>query len=79
MVIGLTLVLLIFFGAWAVSANVDNQRSLAFGLPGTTPALTGQNLAEDDGPYKAALTGAATSASGDSWWGKALLKACPLH
>jgi len=78
-VIGLTLVLLIFFGAWAVSADVDNQRSLAFALPGTTPTLTGQNLAEGDGPYKAALTGETASASGDSWWGKALLKACPLH
>jgi hypothetical protein len=76
------LVLLIFFGAWAVSADVDNQRSLAFGLPGTTPSLTGQNLAEQ-GPYQVARLGDSdidsASAAGDSWWGKALLKACPLH
>jgi len=70
---------MIFFGAWAVSADADNQRSLTFALPGTTPTLSGQNLAEQEQPYQVARLGETASAAGDSWWGKALLKACPLH
>ena len=78
-VLAVVLALIIFFGAWAVSADVSNQRTLAFGLPGTTPTISGGNLQENDtGPYQIArLDG--QGAAGDTWWGQAFLRACPLH
>ena len=70
--------LIIFFGAWAVSADVGN-RTLAFGLPGTTPTLSGSNLEdENSGPYQIARLNDQGTA-GDTWWGGAFLRACPLH
>ena len=77
--IALTLALLIFFGAWAVSADIDDQRSLAFGLPGTTPTLTGENLADRGAASQATQLGETAEPVGDNWWSKTLLKACPLH
>ena len=68
--------LIIFFGAWAASADVGNQRTLAFGLPGTTPTLSGANL-RDANSEVARL--ASTVENSDTWWGKAFLRACPLH
>ena len=75
-----TIALLIFFGAWAVSADADSrERELSFAIAG---AGSGSGLGilnpetvqgrvidqqEDIGGY------------GDAWWGKALIKACPLH
>ncbi len=78
-VLALVLALIIFFGAWAVSADVGNQRTLAFGLPGTTPTISGGNLHENNtGPYQIARLDN-QSAAGDTWWGQAFLRACPLH
>ena len=76
--LALILALIIFFGAWAVSADVSG-RSLAFGLPGTVPTLDGGNLRnENSGPYQVArLDG--HEAARDTWWGSAFLRACPLH
>ena len=77
--LALVLALIIFFGAWAVSADVGDQRTLAFGLPGTTPTLSGANLqAQDSGVYQTDQIGAQSTAS-DTWWGNAFLSACPLH
>ena len=78
-VLALVLALIIFFGAWAVSADIGGQRTLAFGLPGTTPTLSGGDIQQDnDGPFQVArLDGG--DAAGDTWWGKAFLTACPLH
>ncbi len=78
-VLVVVLALIIFFGAWAVSADVGGQRTLAFGLPGTVPALDGSNLRnENAGPYQVArLDG--DEAARDTWWGNAFLRACPLH
>lgn len=78
-VLAVVLALIIFFGAWAVSADVGNQRTLAFGLPGTTPSLSGNNVQQhDEGPYQVArLDG--EDVAGDTWWGQAFLRACPLH
>jgi hypothetical protein len=77
-VLTVVIALIIFFGAWAVSADVG-QRTLAFGLPGTTPTLSGANLQEtDSGPYQIARLGD-HEAAGDTWWGSAFLRACPLH
>ncbi len=78
-VLAVVIALIIFFGAWAVSADVGNQRTLAFGLPGTTPSISGRNIPEDTtGPYQVArLDG--EDVAGDTWWGQAFLRACPLH
>ncbi len=78
-VIAVVLALIIFFGAWAVSADVGNQRTLAFGLPGTTPTLSGNSLQSDNsGPYQIARLDD-QQVAGDTWWGNAFLRACPLH
>jgi TRAP-type C4-dicarboxylate transport system permease small subunit len=76
-VVALVVALIIFFGAWAVSADVGNQRTLAFGLPGTT--ISSGNVQEgDSGPYHIArLDG--NGAASETWWGGAFLRACPLH
>jgi len=77
-VLTVVIALIIFFGAWAVSADVGN-RTLAFGLPGTTPTLSGSNLQdENSGPYQIARLND-QGAAGDTWWGGAFLRACPLH
>lgn len=78
-VLAVVLALIIFFGAWAASADVGGQRTLAFGLPGTTPTLDGGNLQnENSGPYQVARL-ASNIENSDTWWGGAFLKACPLH
>ena len=78
MVLALVLALIIFFGAWAVSADVGNQRSLAFGMPGTTATLSGTTVtANADTNQADQINGVSTA--GDTWWGNAFLSACPLH
>ena len=82
-VLAVVFALIIFFGAWAVSADVGNQRTLAFGIPGTTPTLSGININGADsqdstGPYQVARLDD-HSVAGDTWWGQAFLRACPLH
>jgi len=60
--------------------DVDNQRTLAFGLPGTTPALSGANLQKSNSaPYRIARLDDQGAAASDTWWGQAFLRACPLH
>ena len=76
--LAVVIALIIFFGAWAVSADTG-QRTLAFGLPGTTPTLSGSNIQDaNSGPYQVARLGGNETAS-DTWWGSAFLRACPLH
>ena len=67
----------IFLGAWAVSADAgSDQRNFYFGVGGP-----GVNVRSADLPAE----GTATSSEGgagstaDTWWGSALLKACPFH
>ena len=80
-VVSVTIVLFIFFGAWAVSADAeDRDRVLSFAVPGGVSSISatssqGAGTARDskvenatDGPNAA-----------DTWWGGALLRACPLH
>jgi len=79
LVLVVVLGLIVFFGAWAVSADVGGHRTLAFGLPGTMPTLEGGNLRnENSGPYAIARLDDGETAS-DTWWGNAFLRACPLH
>ena len=64
--------LTIFFGAWAVSAESANSRiyNLAASANGSVigpPSETSAGLPSEK------------STTADSWWGGALLKACPLH
>lgn len=83
-----TVMLLIFFGAWAVSASSDAD--VAGVLSGATSgfaggvstqpmstAATAPGTAYDNVPRLASA--ADGSAPADKWWGKALLGACPLH
>ena len=69
--------LTIFFGAWAVSAD-DNTagRSFRFGVVGTSTGGFSPEASRAAEPDSAA--GEATT-SADSWWGSGLLKACPFH
>ena len=78
LVLALVLALIIFFGAWAVSADVGNQRSLAFGMPGTTATLSGTTVTANADTNQADQINGVNTA-GDTWWGNAFLSACPLH
>ena len=80
-VITMTVALIIFFGAWAVSADAEG-RSLTIGVAGTT--LQESNSTDSEGGQAQAAFGVApigeTSAgASDTWWGQGFLKACPLH
>ncbi len=76
-----TIMLIIFFGAWAVAAAGDadvsrlaNAATSGFaGAPHQPPAAPGA-VDSDSVPRLASATPAS-----DTWWGKALLGACPLH
>jgi hypothetical protein len=79
LVLAMTVALMIFFGAWAVSADVDERdRVFAFAVPGGTAAL-----ASNAGSTGQLALGGSGTAEGnyaaDTWWGNGLLRACPLH
>jgi hypothetical protein len=67
-----------------VTASAENERSLSFGLMG--PADLVSEGAEQSGsnPYEIARIGQSPTGQSEggaeaAWWGKAFLKACPLH
>ena len=72
----MTVMLTIFFGAWAASADSQAQeRSFSFAIGASEPASGGAGPSQGG-----SLDGAATSETAEeSWWGSAFLKACPLH
>ena len=80
-----SVLLIIFFGAWAVSASGDAGVSSL--LSGATAGFSGDALtaasasASDAGDTAPRLASAASGerAAADTWWGKAFLTACPLH
>jgi len=80
-VVVMTIMLIIFCGAWAVSADKEElNRQSAFVIGGSSPDLGGNPLnssqtAEELGPGEEESGGS----KADAWWGKALIKACPLH
>ena len=78
LVLCMTIALMIFFGAWAVSADVtERDRVFAFAVPGGASTLT----ANPTGPLALGETnpdGGGNTAA-DTWWGSGLLRACPLH
>ena len=76
-----TVALIIFFGAWAVSADAEG-RALTFGVAGST-LQDSQNTDSEGGQAKAAFgvtpIGETPEGASEQWWGQAFLKACPLH
>ena len=82
-----TLLLIIFFGAWAVSAS--GEAGLSGVLSGATSGFSGsispQSVASEtsavaaDGDTAPRLASASAAGATDTWWGKAFLVACPLH
>ncbi len=81
-VVTATVALIIFFGAWAVSADAEG-RELTFGLPGTTLEESDIANTEGGGQARAAFgvtpIGETSAGPADTWWGQGFLKACPLH
>jgi hypothetical protein len=80
-VVAAVVFLIIFFGAWAASADAgDTNRKLSFGIAGSSPGLA----ANTAGTYQEnvpAGSGEDKISAGESsaWWSKAFLTACPLH
>ncbi len=80
-VVAATMFLIIFLGAWAVSADIrDESRSLSFGFAGSSTSLDASapdtSQPAGDGAPGQEKSGADPEAH---WWGKALLTACPFH
>ena len=85
-----SVLLIIFFGAWAVSAS--SEADLSGVLSSATAGFSGEPLADsapsgqpgalayatDSDSVPRLATGSGATAA-DTWWGKALLGACPLH
>ena len=80
-----TVALLIFFGAWAVSADSDSrERALSLALPGgvsgyAAPQTQAPQETETQKFLQSFDQAQAGDTAADKWWGKALLSACPLH
>ena len=80
-VFAFAIALFIFFGAWAVSADYEQrERVFAFAAPGNLARLQETSLTEGRSGEAAGqeLLGSGQS-NADTWWGGALLSACPLH
>ena len=79
LVLAMTIALMIFFGAWAVSADVtERDRVFAFAVPGGASSL----IADADSTGQLALGDSRTiegNHAAGTWWGNGLLRACPLH
>ena len=72
-VISAVIFLIIFFGAWAVSADADGKgRALSFGFVSGATATNATAL-------NSAQVGDPGENASDSWWGGAFLKACSFH
>ena len=80
-VVAATIFLIIFLGAWAVSADIrDESRSLSFGFAGSSTSLDAGAL-DPSQPAGDGAPGQEESGAGSEarWWGKAFLTACPFH
>lgn len=80
-VVAATVFLIIFFGAWAVSADAGNSnRKLSFGIAGSNPGLAANTAGASQGNVPARFGVDEISAGENAgWWSSAFLKACPLH
>lgn len=81
LVVAATVFLIVFFGAWAVSADADGRdKTLAFGFVGGGGLnANNPNASQLSGLEASGLEEGNLSDAGDSWWGQAFLKACPFH
>ena len=76
-VVSAVIFLIIFFGAWAVSADADDRgRALSFGFASGTTATNPTTI---NSPQAVLAEGEPGDNASDSWWGGAFLKACPFH
>ena len=77
-----TIILTIFLGAWAVSADVEaRDGSFYFPLTAGGTSLSSASTEQARGPAGAAdrAIGEEDATNADTWWGSFVLKACPLH
>lgn len=81
-----SILLIIFFGAWAVAETSEGDFSGV--LSGATAGFSGSISAQPDPRVSAAnlnnaprlaTTPGSAETPADTWWGKAFLGACPLH
>lgn len=82
-----SILLLIFFGAWAVAASSEGDFTGV--LSGATAGFSGSvapqpghaaaNPTNDPDSVPRLASAAPGETAADKWWGKALLGACPLH
>ena len=82
LVVAATIFMIIFFGAWAVSADSrEGGRALTFGFTSgvVSPSATGLNSTQAGDPGTPGLNQITGEAAEDSWWGSAFLRACPFH
>ena len=80
-VVIVTLALIVFFGAWAASADLEERnRALGFGVPGGVSfEAKGSSSPEEPLGIREAFAAADGNLESDSWWGNSFLKACPFH
>ena len=76
-VVSAVIFLIIFFGAWAVSADAGD-RGRAFSL-GFVSGATATNATAINASQASLGEGEDGDNTSDSWWGGAFLKACPFH
>ena len=74
-VAAVTVALFIFFGAWAVSADVEERdRAFSFGFP-----IAGAESSALNSSATGGLDHSGDQNLAETWWGKSLIRACPLH
>ena len=73
-----TVLVTIFFGAWAVSADAQTGNA-NFGALTGAPNLGSANDGASTQNGEGASGGQENESAADAWYGKALLKACPFH
>ena len=79
-VLVVTILLTIFFGAWAVSADAESRdRNLALAIAGTGANFGGITTEAAEATDTKTPTNQEGEGAADTWWGKVLLKSCPLH
>ncbi len=84
-----SVLLIIFFGAWAVSASGESgvQSLLSGATSGFSGSVSPQSVqsgrsasaADPDSAPRLATAAASGGGVTETWWGKAFLVACPLH
>ena len=79
-VVAATIAVTIFFGAWAVSVDAETRENdLSYAIVGAGSNLAvGTYESVEQREQKVAI-GRDGRLKADTWWGKALIVACPLH